>query len=151
MDDLEQRLAALQSGSPSHGVQAGQRLIISEPSPVMAEPYSCIIFTPDEAAKWYSTGGLHELLNPEFMRELREYFGQDLSIRKMSEPVKKLYLQYYLNSKSEPDKQIIKEAMERESGGASAGMPRAQGGGLKKKKRRKSKKSRKSKTRRRRR
>ena len=153
MDDLERRFAALQPGSspnPSQG-QAGQRLIISEPSAVMAEPYSCIIFTPDEAHRWYSTGGLNELFNTTFMGELRTYFGTDFSIRDMSEPVKKLYLQYYLNSKSEPDKQIIKEAMERESGGASAGMPRAQGGGLKKKKRRKSKKKKKSKTRRRRR
>jgi len=152
MDDLGQRLAALESDSPSQG-QAGQRLI-SGPSAVMAEPYSCIIFTPDEAFRWYShhEGGKREIMDDEnFFKELRTYLGQEFSIREdMSKPVSKLFLQYYLNSKSEPYKQIVKEAMERESGGASAGMPRTQGGGLKNKKRRKYKKK-KSKTRRRRR
>lgn len=151
MDDLERRFEALQSGTPSHG-QAGQRLIISEPSAVMAEPYSCIIFTPEEADIWYSSeGGRRELSDGEdFFRKQREYFGFNSPREIMTlTPVKNLFQQYYLNSKSEPEKQIIKDTIGR--------MQRGGGGGLKKKsrkrksKRRKSKKKKKSKTRRRRR
>lgn len=154
-DELERRFMGLGGTllNSTRGGQEGDLPIMVEPSLVMAEPYSCIIFTPEEADKWYSSeGGRRELLDGEdFFRKQRDYFGFNFPGEIMTlTPVKKLFQQYYLNSKSESDKQIIKEAMERESGGASAGMPRAQGGGLKKKKRRKSKKK-KSKTRRRRR
>ena len=124
--------------------------------PVIAEPYSCIIFTPDEAARWYSSeGGKREISSdPDmiYFRRRRAFFGMECVIEIMDlEPVKKLFQQYYLNAKPEEDKRIIQDTMVGVGGGVSASMSGSQGGGYKKKKRRKSNKNRKSKTRRRRR
>lgn len=147
MDDLERRFIALGGPPPlSYSRETREDLPI-----ISAEPYSCIIFTPDDASRWLTSEGvLREILSSEynFERAQRDYFGEEFSAAIMNVPkVKNLFTQYYLNSKSESEKQIIKEAMEGGGGGASTVMPRAQGGGLK---RRKSKKK-KSKTRRRRR
>lgn len=219
-DKLEMRLAALTSGSNPNPSQMGE--IISDYRQFLTGSHSCIIFTPEEANRWYN-----------YSMEERREISDDGVLE--SAPNQETNKQFVLNSKSEPVKNNIKnfldiaaararerehdllqvqeesepspvedaqlsatasgdlrkmpegltkieqirwrrlnkvypaaapgqsrpreagapEAMERESGGASAGMPGAQGGGLKKKKRRKSKrrksKKKKSKTRRRRR